>query len=98
MIVDDCLFAIIIAGIGLVVTYLRAEFALRRRIKAAARGDDLSLRELRANRLKHKQIEVPVAALRNHQHFLSEESAICVDLSADRMASYRIFERDRELA
>jgi hypothetical protein len=48
MIVDDCLFAIIIAGIGLAVSYLRAESALRRGIEVAARRDDLRLRELHA--------------------------------------------------
>jgi hypothetical protein len=74
---DTLLFALIIAGVGLSGAYLRAEFLLRRRNKAAERREDLSLHELHANRLRPKQIDVPVAALRNHQHFISKESAIC---------------------
>jgi hypothetical protein len=49
---DYVLIVIIIAGIGLSGAYLRAELVLRRRTKAAARRDDLSLRKLNANRLK----------------------------------------------
>jgi hypothetical protein len=36
VIVDDSLFAMIIAGIELAVTYVKAELVLRQRIKAAA--------------------------------------------------------------
>jgi 6-phosphogluconolactonase len=77
MIVDDSLFAMIIAGIGFAVTDPKAASVFRRIIKAAARSDDLCLRELHANRLQPRQIDVPVAALRNHQPFLSKESALC---------------------
>jgi 6-phosphogluconolactonase len=51
------------------------------------------LHELHANRPKPKQIEVAVAALRKHQHFLNKQSAIWVELSAGRIALYRIFEK-----
>jgi hypothetical protein len=77
MIVDDSLFAMMIGGIGLAVTEPKAALVFRRIIKAAARSDDLCLRELHANRLQPKQIDVPLAALRNHQPFLSKESAPC---------------------
>jgi hypothetical protein len=60
MIVDHCLFAMIIAGIGLAVTDPKA-----------------ALRELHANRLQPKQIDLAAAALRNHQPFLSKASALC---------------------
>jgi hypothetical protein len=51
MILDDLLMAIIIAGVGLSLAYLRAEYVFNRRPKAAARRDALILRELHANRL-----------------------------------------------
>ena len=38
MIVDHCLFAIIIAGIGLAVGYLRAELVLHRKMTALQRA------------------------------------------------------------
>jgi hypothetical protein len=38
MIVDHCLFAIIIAGIGLAVGYLRAELVLHRKMTALRRA------------------------------------------------------------
>jgi hypothetical protein len=73
----DYLFAIIIAGIGLTLAYLRAEYVLNRGLKAAEQ-EKLSVKhELHANRLKPKKIDLPVAALRNHQPFISKESAIC---------------------
>jgi hypothetical protein len=75
--VDDLLIAMIIAGIGLSGAYLRAELVLRRRTKAAEQRDDLSRRELHANRLTCKRMDLPVAALRNHQLFLSKGSAFC---------------------
>jgi hypothetical protein len=75
--IDEFLLMIIVAGMGLTVAYLRAEYVLHRRFKAAER-ERLSVRhELHANRLQPKQIDVPVAALRNHQHCLSKESALC---------------------
>jgi hypothetical protein len=46
VIVDDLLFAIIIAGVGLAFAYLRAEFAARRRLKAAAGLGGLTCAEL----------------------------------------------------
>lgn len=72
---DDLLTAMIIVGIGLSIAYLRAEFVLRRGRKVKEREKAIVQCELHANRLTLKQIDVPVAALRNNQHFLSKESA-----------------------
>jgi hypothetical protein len=79
--IDEFLLMIIIAGIGLAVAYLRAEYVVHRRFKAAEHKKLIAQRELHANRLTFKQIDVPVSALRNHQDFLSKESAIRVDLA-----------------
>jgi hypothetical protein len=75
--IDELLLMIIIAGIGLAVAYLRAEYVLHRGFKAAEHEKLSVQRELHVNRLTRTQNEVPVAALRNHQPFLSKESAIC---------------------
>jgi hypothetical protein len=75
---DELLLMISIAGMELTVAYLRAEYVLHRVVKAAEHKKLIVLRELHANRLRPKQIDVPMAALRNHQHFLGKESAICV--------------------
>ncbi len=72
---DNFLTAMIIAGIGLSITYLRAEFVSRRARNTKERKKAIVQRELHANRLRPKAIDVPVAALRIHQHFLSKESA-----------------------
>ena len=77
MSLDDLLIAIIIAGMGLTVAYLRAEYVLHRGSKAAEHKKLIVQRELHANRLRPKQMDVPVAAIRNHQHFLSKESPTC---------------------
>jgi Arc/MetJ family transcription regulator len=47
---DDLLIAIIVAGIGLSIAYLRAELILRQEFKAAEREKELALRELRITR------------------------------------------------
>jgi len=73
----DLFIAIIIAGTGLTVAYLRAEYVLHRKFKAAEHKKLIVQRELHGNRLRPKQIDAPVAAIRNHQDFLSKESAIC---------------------
>jgi hypothetical protein len=75
--IDEFVLMIIVAGMGLTVAYLRAEYVLHRRFKAAEK-EKLSVKhELYANRLKPKQIDVPVATLRNHQPFLGKGSALC---------------------
>jgi hypothetical protein len=79
MMIDEFLLMIIIAGTGLTVANLRAEYVLHRKFKAAEDKKLIVQRELHANRLRSKQIDAPVAAIRNHQDFLSKESAICVD-------------------
>jgi hypothetical protein len=71
---DDLLLAIIIAGLGLAIVYLRAEFVLRRGRKVKERNKVIIQRELHANRLGLEQKHVPVTALQTHQHFLSKES------------------------
>ena len=81
--IDEFVLMIIVAGMGLTVAYLRAEYVLHRRFKAAER-EKLSVKhELHANRLKPKQIDVPEAASRNRQHFHSKESALCADSTPD---------------
>jgi hypothetical protein len=72
---DDLLTAMIIAGIGLSIAYLRAELVLKCGRKVKERKKAIVQRELHANSLGPKAIDVPVAALRIHQHFLSKESA-----------------------
>jgi hypothetical protein len=76
---DDLLITIIVAGIGLSIAYLRAEHVSRRGRKVKERKKAIAQRELHANRLRPKQIDVPVAALRNHQHFLSKKSGNRLD-------------------
>ena len=77
MIVDDCLFVTNVAGMALAVAYLRAEYVLHRRFKAAEHKKWIVQHESLAKRLRLKQIDVPVVPLRNHQPFLSKESARC---------------------
>jgi hypothetical protein len=55
--VDDLLIAIIIAGLGLSGTYLRAEFVLHRRSKAAEGRKELAWRELHIKRVRPEQID-----------------------------------------
>lgn len=52
---DDLFIAIIIAGIGLTVAYLRAEYIFHRGFKAAEHKKLIVQRELHANRLRPKQ-------------------------------------------
>ena len=89
---DDLFIAILMAGMGLTVAFLRAEYVLHRGFKAAEHKKLIVQRELHANRLRPKQIDVPVAALRNHQHFLSKESAIC----APAESPSRVYSRKSE--
>lgn len=74
---DDLLLAIIIAGIGLSIGYLRAEFVLRRERKVKERKKAIVQREWHANRLRLQEIGEQIAASGNHQLFLSKKSAIC---------------------
>jgi hypothetical protein len=71
------LLMVLIAGTELAVAYLRAEYVLHRGLNAAEHRKLTVRRELHAKRPKLKQIGVPAAALRNHQPFLSKESAHC---------------------
>jgi hypothetical protein len=77
VIVDDCLLATIFAGMPLVGANLRAVYALHRGFEAAQYKKVLVQHELHTNRLTHREIDEPIAALRNHQYSLSKESAIC---------------------
>jgi 6-phosphogluconolactonase len=58
---DDLLIAIIVAGIGLSVAYLRAEYVSWRRYKAAERRHEVSLCELHLKRLRVEDNDVPAA-------------------------------------
>jgi hypothetical protein len=76
MIIEEVLLTTIIAGLGLSVAYLRAEYVLHRGFKAAEHKKLIVLHELHAARLRLEQTDEPVAS-RNHQPFLSKGSAIC---------------------
>jgi hypothetical protein len=95
---DDLFIAIIIAGMGLTLAFLRAEYALHRGFKAAEHKKMIVQRELHANRLRSKQIDVPVAAIRNHRHFLSKESAICAPAESPPAVYEKIGIRHRDRA
>jgi hypothetical protein len=64
--IDDLLFAIILAGIGLSSAYLRAELVLHRRTTAAQRPRELLQREVHAKRvrLRHNEMPQPVPSIR----------------------------------
>jgi len=82
--IDGCLLMIIVAGMGLTVAYLRAEYVLHRGFKADEQ-EKLSLRhELAANRLKPRQMDAPVAALRIHQRCLGKRSRFARRADRDR--------------
>ena len=74
--IDALLLMSIIAGVGLSVAYLRAEYVLYRGLKAAEHKRLIVQGELRADRLRAKQIDARVADLRNHQDFRSKPSAL----------------------
>ena len=57
--VDDCLFAIIIAGIGLSGIYLRAELVLHCRTTAVQRTRELVQREVHAKSVRPGHNEMP---------------------------------------
>ena len=63
--IDDLLFAIILAGIGLSGAYLRAELILHRRMAALQRARELVRREVHAKRvrLEHNKMPQPVPSM-----------------------------------
>jgi hypothetical protein len=65
MSIDDFLLAIIIAGIGLAVAYLRAELGLHRTTAAAERTRELAQREVHAKRvhLEYDKMPQPVPSM-----------------------------------
>jgi hypothetical protein len=73
---DDLLVWMIIVGIVLSIAYLRAEYLSRRGCKVKERKKAIVQHELHTNGLRLEQKYVPVTASRNHQHFLSKESAL----------------------
>jgi hypothetical protein len=58
--IDELLLMIIIAGTGLTVAYLRAEYVLHRRFKAAEREKLIVQRELHAKRVRLAQNGMPM--------------------------------------
>jgi hypothetical protein len=64
---DDLLIAIIIAGVGLSIAYLRAEFVSRRGCKVKEREKAIDQHVLYINRPRHEQKHLPVTALRIHR-------------------------------
>lgn len=65
MSIDDLLFAIILAGIGLSGAHLRAELVLHRRMTALQRARELAQREVHAKRvhLEYEQMPQPVPSM-----------------------------------
>jgi hypothetical protein len=65
MSLDYLLFAIILAGIGLSVAYLRAELSLHRRMTELQRARELLQREVHAKRvhLDHTEMLRPVPSM-----------------------------------
>jgi len=59
MSLDDLLMAIIIAGLGLSGAYLRAELLVHRKFRAADRRAELALHEVRINRVRPEQHDMP---------------------------------------
>jgi hypothetical protein len=64
--IDDLLFAIILAGIGLSGAYLRAELASHRRATALQRARELVQREVHAKRVRlgPNKMPQPVPSMR----------------------------------
>ncbi|MGO9948140.1 MAG: hypothetical protein ACLPWG_14970 [Steroidobacteraceae bacterium] len=56
---NDLLIAIIIAGIGLSVAYLRAELLLHRRLTAVQRRREVLQRELHIKKVRSEQNDMP---------------------------------------
>lgn len=71
---DNLLITIIIAGIGLSIATLRAEYVSRRGHNAKVRKKAIVEHVLHTNRLRLEQKHLPVTALRIHQHSLGKES------------------------
>jgi hypothetical protein len=65
MSIDDLLFAIILAGIGLSGAHLRAELDLHRRTTTVQRARELLQREVHAKRvhLEHNKMPQPVSSI-----------------------------------
>jgi hypothetical protein len=61
--IDDLLFAIIIAGIGLSGAYLRAELVLHRRTTTLQRARELVQREIHAERVRPNKMPQPVPSI-----------------------------------
>jgi hypothetical protein len=63
--IDDLLFTIILAGIGLSGAYLRAELDLHRRMTALQRARELLQREVHAKRVRlgHNEMSQPVPSM-----------------------------------
>jgi hypothetical protein len=80
---DALLSTIIVAGIGLSIACLTAEYVSRRRRSVKSARNRLFQRELDViDREKH----VPLTALQNHQDFLSKESGNRTDSAATQMS------------
>jgi hypothetical protein len=76
---DDLFIAIIIAGMGLSVEYLRAEYVLHRGFKAAEYKRLIVQRELHADWLKTAQKVSSVATIQLHKYFFKDKSGDRVD-------------------
>jgi hypothetical protein len=61
MSIDDLLIGTIVAGVGLSGAYLRAEFVLHLRFKAAERRQELASHEVHVNRARPEQGKACIA-------------------------------------
>jgi hypothetical protein len=66
--IDEFLLMIILAGMGLTVAYLRAEYVLYRRFKAAEHQKWIVQRELHVNRVRlgHNKMPQPVLSIQTN--------------------------------
>jgi hypothetical protein len=60
LIVDDFLIAMIILGLGVAIAYLKAEYELHLRSKAAERRKELTLHDLHRSRVRFERNGIPV--------------------------------------
>jgi hypothetical protein len=79
---DDLQIAMIIAGIGLSIAYLRAELVVRQEFKAAERKKELALRELHITRPR-----------REHTALLRQPSAVSWPVQTNPFQLVRVLVR-----
>jgi predicted membrane-bound mannosyltransferase len=84
---DALLMMLIIAGMGLSVAYLRAEYILHREFKAAEHRKLIVLRELHAAWLATRQNVSSVATIQIQNYFIEDKSGDRVDTAEAELPS-----------